>query len=58
MEIKEFHYLLAEKGALEKLLKIIPESDVIDRMSLESRKKKVEKQIKENYEITNRLSLP
>lgn len=37
--------LLSEKTALERMLASLPESSVIDRMSLEARKLEVEKQL-------------
>jgi hypothetical protein len=40
---KERHQLLAEKTSLERMLAGLPESSVIDRMSLEARKAEVEK---------------
>lgn len=42
MNIKELQQLYAEKATLEKLLAELSESSVIERMSLESRKKEVE----------------
>jgi len=36
------HHLLAERSALEQMLANLPESSVIDRMSLESRKAEIE----------------
>ncbi|MDA3948115.1 MAG: hypothetical protein PF508_02725 [Spirochaeta sp.] len=42
MNIQERHQLLAEKTSLERMLATLPESSVIDRMSLEARKAKVE----------------
>jgi hypothetical protein len=43
MNIQEKHQLLAEKTSLERMLAGLPESSVIDRMSLEARKAEVEK---------------
>ena len=43
MNIKERYHLLAERTALERMLESLPKSSVIDRMSLEARKAKVEK---------------
>jgi hypothetical protein len=43
MNIQEKHQLLAEKTALERMLAGLPESSVIDRMSLQARKAEVEK---------------
>lgn len=43
MNIQERHQLLAEKTSLERMLASLPESSVIDRMSLEARKAEVEK---------------
>lgn len=45
MNIQERHQLLAEKTSLERMLAGLPESSVIDRMSLEARKAKVEKEL-------------
>jgi hypothetical protein len=42
MNIQERHQLLAEKTSLERMLASLPESSVIDRMSLEARKAAVE----------------
>lgn len=42
MNHNEYTYLLAEKTALDKMIDNLPESSVIDRMSLEARRKKVE----------------
>jgi len=42
MNIQEYRQLLAEKASLERLLKQLPESSVIERMGLEARKKEVE----------------
>lgn len=42
MNIQERNHLLAEKTSLERMLATLPESSVIDRMSLEARKAKVE----------------
>ena len=42
MNIQERHQLLAEKTSLERMLASLPESSVIDRMSLEARKAEVE----------------
>lgn len=42
MNIQERHQLLAEKTSLERMLAGLPESSVIDRMSLEARKAEVE----------------
>lgn len=42
MNIQERHQLLAEKTSLERMLASVPESSVIDRMSLEARKAEVE----------------
>ena len=42
MNIQEKHQLLAEKTSLERMLAGLPESSVIDRMSLEARKAEVE----------------
>lgn len=38
-------YLLAERTSLERMLASLPESSVIDRMSLEARKEKVEEEL-------------
>jgi hypothetical protein len=43
MNIQERHRLLAEKTSLERMLAGLPESSVIDRLSLEARKEEVEK---------------
>ncbi len=43
MNTQERHRLLAEKKSLERMLANLPESSVIDRMSLEARKAEVEK---------------
>ncbi len=43
MNIQERHQLLAEKTSLERMLATLPESSVIDRLSLEARKDEVEK---------------
>ncbi|TVR04627.1 MAG: hypothetical protein EA403_04665, partial [Spirochaetaceae bacterium] len=40
--MKERDQLLAEKTSLERMLATLPESSVIDRMSLEARKEQVE----------------
>jgi len=45
MNIREKHQLLAEKTSLDRMLASLPESSVIDRMSLEARKAKVEKDL-------------
>jgi hypothetical protein len=45
MHIQERHQLLAEKTSLERMLTGLPDSSVIDRMSLEARKAKVEKDL-------------
>lgn len=42
MNIQERRQLLAEKTSLERMLASLPESSVIDRMSLEARKEEVE----------------
>lgn len=42
MNIQEYHQLQAELSTLEELIGELPDSSVIDRMSLESRKKEVE----------------
>ena len=42
MNIRERHRLLAEKTSLERMLASLPESSVIDRMSLQARKAEVE----------------
>jgi hypothetical protein len=42
MNTQERHQLLAEKTSLERILASLPESSVIDRMSLEARKAQVE----------------
>lgn len=42
MNIQERYQLLAEKTSLERMLASLPESSVIDRMSLEARKTEVE----------------
>lgn len=46
MDEQERIQLLAEKTALERMLANLPESCVIDRMSLEARKEEVEKMLK------------
>ena len=38
-------YLLAERTSLERMLASLPESSVIDRMSLEARKEEVEEEL-------------
>jgi len=45
MNTRERKQLLAERTALERMLTGLPESSVIDRMSLEARKAKVEKEL-------------
>lgn len=45
MNIQEKHQLLAEKTSLERMLVSLPESSIIDRMSLEARKAKVEEEL-------------
>lgn len=45
--LQEKNQLLAEKSSLERMLAKLPESSVIDRMSLEARKEKVEKALSE-----------
>lgn len=42
MNLQERHHLLAERSLLERMLASLPESSVIDRMSLEARKGEVE----------------
>ena len=42
MNIQERHQLVAEKRSLERMLATLPESSVIDRMSLEARQAEVE----------------
>ncbi|MCK4340649.1 MAG: hypothetical protein KAY37_02855 [Phycisphaerae bacterium] len=42
MNLQEFHQLQAERAALKKMLDQLPATSVIDRMSLEDRKKEVE----------------
>lgn len=42
MNIQEYHQLLAEHTALERLLEQLPASSVIERMGLEARKKETE----------------
>jgi hypothetical protein len=42
MNVEERHQLLGEKTSLERMLAGLPDSSVIDRMSLEARKAKVE----------------
>jgi hypothetical protein len=46
------HQLLAEKTALERIIASLPESGVIDRMSLEARKAKVEEALKDTEDDT------
>ena len=56
MNIQERNNLLAEKASLEHMLEELPESSVIDRMSLEARKVDVEKTLaNEQKRITRRL---
>jgi hypothetical protein len=45
MNLQEFRHLQAEKTTLDKLLSTLPSSSVIERMSLEARKKEVEKKL-------------
>ncbi len=45
MNLQEFRHLQAEKTTLEKLIGKLPDSSVIERMSLESRKKEVENKL-------------
>lgn len=45
MNEEERCYLLAERTSLERMLASLPESSVIDRMSLEARKEKVEEEL-------------
>jgi hypothetical protein len=45
MNIQEYRYLRSEQAALEKMLKELPTANVIDRISLESRKKEIEKEL-------------
>ncbi len=45
MNIRERHQLLAEKTSIERMLASLPESSVIDRMSLEARKAEVEEML-------------
>lgn len=42
MILRERHFLQAELGELDKMISLIPEANVLDRMSLEDRKKNVE----------------
>ena len=42
MNIQEYRQLLAEKATLGSLLEQLPDSSVIERMGLESRKREVE----------------
>jgi hypothetical protein len=42
MNTQEYRQLLAEKTSLERLLKQLPESSVIERMGLEARKQGIE----------------
>lgn len=42
MNIQERHQFLAEKASLERMLASLPESSVIDRMSLEAQKAEVD----------------
>ena len=48
MNRQEYRFLLGERTALEKLLKQLPPSSVIERVSLEARKKEVEETLKAN----------
>ena len=47
-EMEEKNQLLAEKTSLDRMIASLPESNVIDRMSLEARKTKVESLLKTN----------
>jgi hypothetical protein len=47
MNTQERNQLLAEKTSLERMIMSLPESSVIDRMSLQARKEKVEKELGE-----------
>jgi len=42
MHNDEYKYLLSEKSTIERLLKQLPETSIIERISLESRKKQVD----------------
>ena len=48
--LRERHFLQSEIAALEELIRQTPEEDVIDRKSLEARKKEVEAEFIE-YEV-------
>lgn len=45
MNTHDYRFLLSERGTLERMLKEIPPEHVIDRVSLEGRKREVEEQI-------------
>ncbi len=47
MNSHEYNFLQAEKSALEEMIAQLPESSIIDRMSLEARKREVEKALSE-----------
>jgi hypothetical protein len=47
MNTQERNQLLAEKTSLKRMIMSLPESSVIDRMSLQARKEKVEKELGE-----------
>jgi hypothetical protein len=52
MNTRERHQLLAEKTELERMLAKVPESCIIDRMSLEARKAKVEEALEQTEDDT------